>query len=278
MSGNTFKDVMTNRAQSFESAADAYQFLTGKTLSEDEAAETLWYERLRRRMIAARKEGDKNQAEIARSMDTSQSEVSRLENGLGPGTRLGTLRGYLSACGTSLEELIGPEGGQHGTGLPDDSMRSAPTVTGQTSVDDPFPSRDTSPDTRTGSVTPSKKAMRLVIEGQEFVGVEAIGILESLHAVNNLLCDGNINPVQRKEIILGFLRELSKIRSGAAKFPSHAVDVHIDVRQLYGSATPPESFTHGFAGMAGRVFAQSDSVSDLTFRRDVAEPLKLVGF
>ena len=100
------EDPSVKRREGFRDAAEAYKYFTGKTMSADEATDAFWYIRLQQRMIARRKETVGNQAAVAAAMGTSQSEVSRLENGLGPGTRLGTLRSYLAACGTSLEEVM----------------------------------------------------------------------------------------------------------------------------------------------------------------------------
>lgn len=104
--GPTLKEVMAARGRSYADAAEAYAAYSGTALPPAALDEALWYERLRRRMVAARKSHGKSQGDVARAMETSQSEVSRLETSLGPGTRLGTLRGYVAACETTVEALL----------------------------------------------------------------------------------------------------------------------------------------------------------------------------
>ncbi len=225
------KDVAAARGRSFRDAAEAYQYLTGAALSGHEAAEAMWYERLRRRLVGMRKSASRNQDQVAHAMDTSQSEVSRLENSLGAGTRLGTLRAYLAACGESPEALFAPH-----------EARTAP----------------------------SGRDMRLVIEGKEFAGVEAVGILESLHAINNLLRGSELSRAQRKDFILGFLYELSKVREGSGALPDHDIDV--DIRIPAGAQEPMV----GISAVPGG--SGAGALSERRFRDSIAQPLSLSDF
>jgi transcriptional regulator with XRE-family HTH domain len=229
--GPSFADMVSERGKTFRNAADAYRYLTGKTLSADEAADALWYERLRRRMIGARKQASLNQDEMARLMGTGQSEVSRLENNLGAGTRLGTLKAYLAACGSSPEAFFTPEEAR---------------------------------------AVPSGHDMRLVIEGHEFTGVEAAGILESLHAINNLLRGSAMSRVQRKDVILGFLYELSRLREQGGALPDHDIDVEIAIPA--GAQGPMVGLSAKPGG------AETGIASERRFRDAVAQPLSLSDF
>ena len=233
------KDASAKRKEPFQDAAEAYKYFTGETMSADQAADAFWYVRLRQRMIARRKEVAENQAKVASAMGTSQSEVSRLENGLGPGTRLGTLRTYLAACGTSLEDLIASLDEGSGADLREDREE---------------------PD--------EKSKMRLVIEGHEFVGVEAKGVLEALHALNNLLRRSSLDRQERKGFILGFLHELAGAREDASSRPSRDFDVRV--------TAPDDDYQPLLKNITMVDGTSALSVSD--FRRTIAEPLDLSDF
>jgi len=228
MTDDTLNDVMARRGRAYRDAAEAYRLLTGEVLPEEEAAEKLWYQRVRQRMVAARKRNDRSQAQIAHTMGTSQSEVSRLENSLGPGTRIGTLRAYLAAAGSSLESVL------------DVAAQGAPV---------------------------ERAPVRLTVEGRAFTGAEIPGILESLHAVNNLLRRSGMEREQRRHFILGFLHELDRARGGLAASGA-GPDVAIDVpREAPGpTITVP-------------IVQRTDTtLSEAEFRDAIAAPLKLADF
>lgn len=243
-SGPTLKEVMAARGRSFSSAAEAYEALTGETLSDEAAAEGLWYERLRRRMVAARKGRGRSQGDVARAMETSQSEVSRLENGFGPGTRLGTLRGYLAACDTTLEALIAVEGEAPAAELQEAAPQTVEVGT----------------------------AARLAVEDEVFLGNEAVGIMESMHAINNLLRGVSIGRDQRKDMILGFLDELSHVRGGLT-IPLLNLNVTIPLPK---DAKAPDISVRKAAERAGGT--QTETVSEERFRETIARPLDLSDF
>jgi transcriptional regulator with XRE-family HTH domain len=214
VSHGSFQDAVEARGLSFRNAAEAYEYLTGEEISENEAADALWYERLRNRMVAARRRSSLSQAAVADAMGTSQSEVSRLENSLCPGTRLGTLRSYVSAFGASLETLLASPGRAPGAGA--------------------------------GETSAAVEEMRLVIEGEEFTGVEAVGVLESLRALNKVLLFSPTTRALRKTFILGFLSKLGASRREIAASPNRHVRVQFPKR-----------------------------LSDKSFREAIAEPLEL---
>ena len=252
--GRTFKDVIAEQGKSFGNAAEAFRYLTGETLSDEAAAEALWYERLRRRLVAARKSAFANQAALARAMGTSQSEVSRLENGLGPGTRFGSLRSYLTACGTSLEALMADPENDSSSANPSNKAAQAGSSSGQ--------SRD----------------VRLVIEGEEFLGVEAVGILESLHAVNNLLRRAEVGREARKDFILSFLYEISQVHGAPTRTRILDLDVKIDVPSPAQGARIVLQGVQVPAAAKGPTDTSFRTVTVGQFRVDVAEPLNLVDF
>ncbi len=233
------KGAPAQRTEPFQDAAEAYKYFTGETMSAGEAADAFWYVRLRQRMIARRKAAVENQAKVASAMGTSQSEVSRLENGLGPGTRLGTLRTYLAVCGTSLEEVISSSDERSDADLRED----------QEELD-------------------QKAKMRLVIEGQEFAGVEAKGVLEALHALNNLLRQSSLDRQKRKGFILGFLHELASVREDASSRPGRDFDVQVTV--------PNEHYEPLLKNITMVDITSALSASD--FRKTIAEPLDLSDF
>ncbi len=228
-----------SREQKFRDAAEAYEYFTGTTLTADDTADSLWYVRLQNRMVAHRKATVGNQVDVAARMGTSQSEVSRLENGLGPGTRLGTLRGYLAACETSLEELLA-------------SLGDAADAEDQNDQE-----RDFEESTR-----------RLVIEGHEFIGTEAKGVLEALQALNNLLRQSSISRAERKAFILAFLHGLAQVRSGLSTHPSQDFDVHV--------SGPDEVTLPVVEGI--KVAGKGSGLSAADFRKEIAEPLNLIDF
>lgn len=246
----SFKDAPAKRRQTFRDAADAYQYFTGETMSADEAADAFWYVRLRQRMVALRKQTVGNQANVASGMGTSQSEVSRLENGLGPGTRLGTLRSYLAVCRTSLEELMA-------------SLEESPESELQDAREEPN----------------AKPKMRLVIESQEFTGVEAEGVLESLHALNNLLRHSSLDRQERKAFILGVLYELTKVREGASSLPNWDFDVQIAVPdEVHEPIFKNILEKPGLAMLRKMMVKDSSTLSASAFRELIAEPLNLSDF
>lgn len=95
----------TRRRLDPESAAtpdDLVEALIGRRPSDAEAREADWYQRVRAVMRMARDDSEKGQTDLAKELGVAQSEVSRLETSLGPGTRLDKLRGYLQACAARM--------------------------------------------------------------------------------------------------------------------------------------------------------------------------------
>jgi transcriptional regulator with XRE-family HTH domain len=86
-----------------ETAPDTAERLIGRPLTPAERDEGEAYDALRAALRAAREDAGLAQAELARRLELGQSEVSRAETSVGPGTRLGRIRAYLAACGAHLE-------------------------------------------------------------------------------------------------------------------------------------------------------------------------------
>jgi hypothetical protein len=82
------------------------QRLLGRRLTEAELVESARYDDLRAALRSARDDAELSQSAIAQCLALTQSEVSRLETSVGPGTRLGRVQRYLAACGAQLVLLI----------------------------------------------------------------------------------------------------------------------------------------------------------------------------
>ncbi len=193
------KDGGRVRALAFADAGEAYRALSGEALPEERLAELLWYERLRRRLVGIRKAAECTQNAVANAIGVTQSEVSRLENTLGPGTQLGTVRAYLEACDSSPDALFAPEpaGGQGGEPAPggaEGGIGEAPAAGAGDAPGEPL----------------------VRIEDREFRGAEAVGVLECIGALNNLLIARGVAAEERKEQILGFLEHLRREPAHAA--------------------------------------------------------------
>lgn len=76
--------------------------LIGRTPTSAEQTAAASYDDLRAILRMAREDTPLKQKDIAQVMGIPQSEVSRLETTIGPGTRFGRLSKYLAACGAEL--------------------------------------------------------------------------------------------------------------------------------------------------------------------------------
>jgi len=95
-----------------EAASEPVSRASERSLTEAELAEMSGYEDLREALRAARNDSDASQMEIAAILDVGQSEVSRLETSIGPGSRLGRIKRYLNACGAEFELAVRTKAGQ----------------------------------------------------------------------------------------------------------------------------------------------------------------------
>lgn len=123
-----------------EPAAEAEPALvpqaSARRLTEAELAELAGYEDLREAMRAARNDSGASQLDIAALLDIGQSEVSRLETSIGPGSRIGRIKRYLAACGAELQLVVRTKAGQvHSVWAPAGAaLPQAPQVSEQSYV------------------------------------------------------------------------------------------------------------------------------------------------
>ena len=203
------------QALTVKSAAQAYRYLSGQDLPDEQMAELLWWERLRRCLVQIRLAAGRTQSAVAEAIGVTQSEISRLENTLGPGTQLGTVLTYLKACDSSPQVLFG--------------------------------------DAPVGEAANGEAVLR--IEGEEFRGAEAAGVLECVRALNKLLVRRGIDAKERMEQILAFLRQLQ----------------HEPTPSPMGQRAGALEIQLGAA-------PSGEPMSIEAFRRDIAKPLQLVDF
>lgn len=86
--------------------------ILGRAPSEYEVDEGIWYDALRATLRQARADDETSQGQIAERLKVAQSEVSRLETSVGPGTSLGRVRDYLRACGARIDVTITTRAGR----------------------------------------------------------------------------------------------------------------------------------------------------------------------
>ena len=102
------RTIPTPDAATYPAAGEASEVeaaaarLLGRPPTNAELAEGAEQDALRTLLLQARECAGQSQSEVARRMGVRQSEVSRLETSIGPGTRLGRLRAYLAACDATL--------------------------------------------------------------------------------------------------------------------------------------------------------------------------------
>lgn len=99
--------------------------LIGRPLTAAEQRESAAYDALRAALRGARDDAALSQAELARRLELGQSEVSRLETAVGPGTRLGRIRRYLAVCGAELFLTVRTAAGRDLGMSPDAPRRQA---------------------------------------------------------------------------------------------------------------------------------------------------------
>lgn len=98
----TAKQPRPESARRFARGEDAVEWVMGAPMSEQDAREVEWYERLRLAMRDVRNAAGKQQSAIAAALGRTQSEISRLERGVGPGTGIGRIKSYFEACGAQF--------------------------------------------------------------------------------------------------------------------------------------------------------------------------------
>lgn len=98
-------------ARHFADADAMTEALLGKKPSTEEKEWLAWYEELRLALRHCRRVAGLSQEQVAQKVDRPQSEISRLERGLGPATSLGRIKDYVAATGGRFDwSLRDPEG------------------------------------------------------------------------------------------------------------------------------------------------------------------------
>lgn len=226
-----------SRTQSFATGAEAFRWIAGDTDTDVSGAEEdlRWFDDLRGRLRRLRKAQNLSQAELAGRLQRPQSEISRLENSLGPGARLGNVRDYVRACGEDFNVSFGPvdlagenamlgdfgrgPGVPGGQGLREGlSIREEMLAVPVSVVESGLPGRIAQ--SWTGRSTP----VCLQIEGRNFVGQEASVLLAVLRTLTRMLETLGFSEIQRRDLIRDLLEEMDRAseRGASAGFESAA--------------------------------------------------------
>lgn len=89
----------TTGPETFKSVDDFVETISGERPSDDARRELDWYDDLRDGLRMLRNAADLSQSDLAGKLGVGQSEVSRIETTLGPGTRIGRIREFAKKCG-----------------------------------------------------------------------------------------------------------------------------------------------------------------------------------
>ena len=226
-----------SRTKSFATGAEAFRWIAGDTNTDVSGAgeDLRWFDDLRGRLRRLRKAQNLSQAELAGRLRRPQSEISRLENSLGPGSRLGNVRDYVRACGEDfnvvfgLSDLAGENamlgdfgrglGAPGGQGLREGlSIREEMLAVPVSVVESGLPGRIAQ--SWTGRSTP----VYLQIEGRNFVGQEASVLLAVLRTLTGMLETLGFSEIQRRDLIRDLLKEMDRAseRDASAGFESAA--------------------------------------------------------
>lgn len=100
------KGIVSNNAAGYEGGDKIFEALTGSPPTDDEIADLIFYSGLQTVLRNKRKKCNLSQTELAERIGELQSEISRLERTIGPGTGLGKIRNHLKGCGATLEEVL----------------------------------------------------------------------------------------------------------------------------------------------------------------------------
>ncbi|GIK98241.1 MAG: hypothetical protein BroJett029_24500 [Alphaproteobacteria bacterium] len=177
----------TSTGRIFTRGRDAVEWVTETALTERESEEIGWYERLRLAMRDTRESAGKLQAEIAAELDKTQSEISRLERGVGPATGIGRIKSYVEACGGRFGCVVIDARGEV---ILDELGRHAREV----------PSSEPQIDIAGGALTLGEmRSLSLILEG-----------------VNRELIAEGLDTRKREEILNRSLRSVARAESAAA--------------------------------------------------------------
>lgn len=223
-----------SRTKSFATGAEAFRWIAGDMDTDVSGAEEdlRWFDDLRGQLRRLRKARNLSQVELAGRLHRPQSEISRLENSLGPGSRLGNVRDYVRACGEDFNIVFGPSdlagdnamledatpedagrglGASRGQGLREGlAIREEMLAVPVSVVESGLPGRTAQ--SRTGRSTP----VYLEIEGRNFVGQEASVLLAVLRTLTRMLETLGFSEIQRRDLIRDLLEEMDRASEGDA--------------------------------------------------------------
>jgi transcriptional regulator with XRE-family HTH domain len=213
--------------KSHSSADDALRWIAeGIDLPDGDAREEEWFESLRRQLRALRKERGLSQTVVAERLERPQSEVSRLENSLGPGSRIGAIRDYVKACDAqselkvsvskAAEEASFEPAVQHAAyeGRHEAAMRRLGFVGHVEDIGVPAEVYEC-------RVSPWLDSHRqagsspigLMLEGHMFVGVEAVLMRTVLKALVQVLAEAGVQPDRSGDLIRKTLTTMDEQRA-----------------------------------------------------------------
>ena len=210
----------------FEDADDAYAALMGSPMDASDARTVTFYEDLRRLMNGARRSANLTQADVGELLGKRQSEVSRFENSLGPGTQIGTAMSFLHACKVGARiQVVDADGNVVGEAelpilatpaVPDEVSvpvaEFAPPVDTDLVTIEPFASQSRVANPVVAQESEEAEGPKLEIEGHVFTGTTAIRTLEFLGAFNSAMQKYGIPSPRRAELAREALNQLSGVR------------------------------------------------------------------
>ena len=113
----------TTGPETFKSVDDFVEAISGERPSDDEHRELDWYRGVRDGLRALRNAAELNQGDLADELGVRQSEVSRIETTLGPGTRIGRIREFAKKCGADTLLIFERSGQPYGVTEEDNRSR-----------------------------------------------------------------------------------------------------------------------------------------------------------
>ena len=239
----------TTGLETFKSVDDFVEAISGERPSDDEHRELDWYRGVRDGLRALRNAAELNQGDLADELGVRQSEVSRIETTLGPGTRSGRIREFAKKCGAHTLLNFERSGQLYGVTEEDNRSRrrskAATLLSAQTEPSSyfvpPHGSVPGTPDVLFGSGAKRMFESSRVTESESTVNILQL-IAQIIPALDRAMSASGISEVVAQQIRQQFLDALeSQARtvtedqasfiqklSGASPFPS---DVHVRLKE-----------------------------------------------